>query len=273
MTCGVYKIENKVNGKVYIGCSNNIERRWREHKLYGTSCYGTYHCVLYDSINKYGIENFSFNILEECNQEELFEKERYYIDYYDSYNNGYNMTFGGEGNKNFVKINEDILHNIRIYLMETDIPMSNIAKKYNINVATVSAINTGKHWYNEQYEYPLRKSERNPHYFQTEEYKNSKKYCKICNKELRLDNITGYCSKCINSDKELRSQFFSNKKREKELPSREEFKNNLRKMSWAKLGVYYGVHLHKLHKWCELFNLPKKKEEINKFSLEEWKEL
>ena len=53
---------------------------------------------LYLAFQKYGLENFSFEIIEECEPEQLNLKEQYWIDYYDSYNNGYNMTSGGETN-------------------------------------------------------------------------------------------------------------------------------------------------------------------------------
>lgn len=49
------------------------------------------------AINKYGIENFTFEIIEECSEEQLNNRERYWIAYYDTYHNGYNRTVGGEG--------------------------------------------------------------------------------------------------------------------------------------------------------------------------------
>lgn len=95
MACGIYKITNNINGKVYIGQSINIEKRWEQHK----GCY----CdnLLSKAFIKYGINNFTFEILEECNQEELDDKEIFYISYYDSYNNGYNNTLGGQKGRKF----------------------------------------------------------------------------------------------------------------------------------------------------------------------------
>lgn len=92
MTCGIYKITNKINGKSYIGSSINIEIRYGKHKRYETTIGKT--------IKKEGIENFEFTIIEECTIEELEEKEKYYIKIYDSYNNGYNKTLGGESHFN-----------------------------------------------------------------------------------------------------------------------------------------------------------------------------
>lgn len=103
--CGIYKIENLVNGKVYIGQSVDIYKRWTEHKCSCKNENGVeYNKILYKSFRKYGIDNFSFEILEECLEGELNEKEIYYISLYRSYvhwenSNGYNLTIGGDGTR------------------------------------------------------------------------------------------------------------------------------------------------------------------------------
>lgn len=89
--CGIYKITNKINNHAYIGLSIDIERRWKEHKKM------KYRACIYDAFIKYGIENFQFTILEECQKDKLNEQEKYWIAYYDTYKNGYNSTSGGEG--------------------------------------------------------------------------------------------------------------------------------------------------------------------------------
>ena len=77
--CGVYKIENSVNGKYYIGSSNNIYRRWKEHiKLLNRNNHHSPH--LQFAWNKYGEKNFKFTILEECDEQILLKKEQFYID-------------------------------------------------------------------------------------------------------------------------------------------------------------------------------------------------
>lgn len=95
--CGIYKITNLVNGKVYIGQSQDIYSRWKEHKYARNKrdCF-----ALYGAFKKYGLDNFSFEIVECCPFEQLNEKEIYYISQYHSYvgdtkSNGYNMTKGG----------------------------------------------------------------------------------------------------------------------------------------------------------------------------------
>lgn len=93
MITGIYKIENKINHKVYIGQSINIERRWQAH-LSPSQYHNT---ILQAAFDKYGKNNFIFSILEECDKEQLNEREQYWINYYDSYKHGYNMTLGGDG--------------------------------------------------------------------------------------------------------------------------------------------------------------------------------
>ena len=97
MSCGIYKIINQINNKVYIGKAGNIERRWYEHRSDAKNPNKTYH--LYQAMRKYGLDNFIFEIIEECppDNDILSEREKYWINYYDSYNNGYNETLGGEG--------------------------------------------------------------------------------------------------------------------------------------------------------------------------------
>lgn len=90
MTCGIYKIENKINKKIYIGQSIEIENRWKKH-LYTKDDF-----LIHRAIQKYGKQCFDFSILEECDVSELNDKEQYWIEYYNSLMpNGYNMTPGG----------------------------------------------------------------------------------------------------------------------------------------------------------------------------------
>ena len=97
---GIYKIENKINGKVYIGQSIHIKKRWYEHKYQlNSNCHCNTHLQL--SWNKYGQDNFTFVVIETCQKDELDDKEMYWIEYYKSYDelNGYNISIGGQGAK------------------------------------------------------------------------------------------------------------------------------------------------------------------------------
>lgn len=98
---GIYTITNKINGKRYVGQSIHIETRWKQH-IYTALNIPNEKTKIYNAIRKYGLDNFSFEIIIECLQEQLDELEKYYIALYDSYNNGYNMTNGGQGEDRWV---------------------------------------------------------------------------------------------------------------------------------------------------------------------------
>lgn len=93
---GIYKYTNKINGKIYIGQSVNIYKRKNYHEAPNSR--KLERSYFHRAIDKYGIENFDFEIVEECSKEELNEKEKLYIEKYNSFdrNNGYNRTTGGE---------------------------------------------------------------------------------------------------------------------------------------------------------------------------------
>lgn len=93
---GIYKITNLLNGKSYIGQSKDIESRWRNH-VWRYKYKERDHLFLYQAMRKYGIEHFSFEVLEECEEEALDDLEIKYIAKYQSFPNGYNMTAGGNG--------------------------------------------------------------------------------------------------------------------------------------------------------------------------------
>lgn len=98
MSIGIYKIENLINHKIYIGQSIEIEKRWQKH-LNAKDNF-----VIHKALQKYGKENFSFQIIEECDLLDLDNKEQYWINYYNSLiPNGYNMIPGGSNGAGFVK--------------------------------------------------------------------------------------------------------------------------------------------------------------------------
>lgn len=98
MSSGIYKITNKLNNKCYIGKSNNIENRFNYHKN-NYKCDKEWNKTLYKAFRKYGIENFNFEIIENIQDYDNInnDREKYWISFYDSYNNGYNETLGGDG--------------------------------------------------------------------------------------------------------------------------------------------------------------------------------
>lgn len=96
----IYRIYNDINDKSYIGLTTNtVEARWKKHL--SNSKYVQYH--LYKAMCLYGINHFFIETLEQVEDEKLSEREQYWIKYYDSFNNGYNETVGGEGNQVYSK--------------------------------------------------------------------------------------------------------------------------------------------------------------------------
>ena len=95
-TCGIYKITS-TSGKIYIGQSVDIEDRWKCHKKHQEKGQSK----LYSSLRKHGIENHIFEIIEECLQELLNEREVYWIKYFDSFGThlGLNLVSGGLGGR------------------------------------------------------------------------------------------------------------------------------------------------------------------------------
>lgn len=90
----IYLITNNINNKKYVGQTiGSIQERWNQH-LRATRDKGSRH--LYDAIKLYGYQSFSIQELEEVPNDWLNERECYWISYYDSFANGYNMTSGGE---------------------------------------------------------------------------------------------------------------------------------------------------------------------------------
>jgi|HubBroStandDraft_5_1064220.scaffolds.fasta_scaffold51565_2 group I intron endonuclease len=98
MTFYLYKIANIKNNKVYIGKTVDFVRRWNSHKNLAAS--DARHFYIHNAINKYGIDNFIFEIISEhIDENEAYEEEVLLIAKYKSNNAkfGYNLTIGGKG--------------------------------------------------------------------------------------------------------------------------------------------------------------------------------
>lgn len=96
----IYKITNTINNKSYIGQTiKTAEERWKEHKAHAFGSHpNDQNKTLYKAIRKYGVENFTFEVLQDNIEifEQLDKAEIYWIDYYNSFVKGYNETFGGQ---------------------------------------------------------------------------------------------------------------------------------------------------------------------------------
>lgn len=95
---GIYKITDITTNFSYIGQSKDIKERWREHMKHGLGIDTPANNKLYTAMKEHGLENFTFELLEECPSNELDEKEKTYISLYNTYNYGYNQNKGnGKG--------------------------------------------------------------------------------------------------------------------------------------------------------------------------------
>lgn len=164
---GIYKIENKVNGKIYIGQSQDIERRFKQHINNAFNLkYSGYGTKFYNSIRKYGAENFELSIIEEVDKELLNEREKFYISKFDSWKNGLNTGPGGEvvstgygENHGEAKLNNEKVLAIKEELLNRDgLTQYQLAEKYGVTQSSISHINSGARWTTlGDYNYPIRK--------------------------------------------------------------------------------------------------------------------
>lgn len=238
---GIYKITNLINNKCYIGQSVHIERRWTEH------CFPSKTSKISLAIQEFGKENFNFEILEECSIQELDKKEAYWIQYYNSLTpNGYNVV--DNTNSEITHYNfydKEIIDNIINDILNTSLSFLDISKKYNINISNISRINNGETHFRENLSYPLRQTKK-------------EHYCKKCGKELKSYYAT-YCREC-----------YKEELKEEVLISREELKNLIRIKPFTQIGKQFNVSDNAIRKWCDKYNLPRTKKEINSYSDEEW---
>ena len=128
----IYKITNNINNKVYIGQTRyTLEFRWRQHWNKKDNTY------FHNALHKYGKDAFTIEILEECDYKDLNSKEIFYIAKYDSFNNGYNLTLGGDGNKRLLL--DDKYNEIKeLYL--SGFSSNKIAILYEVDKGTIVKI-------------------------------------------------------------------------------------------------------------------------------------
>lgn len=93
---GIYKLTNQTNGMVYIGQAADIADRWKQHAKCGLDIDCPAGNKLYTAMKQDGVWNFTWELVEACPREVLNEKEKFYIDLYDSKNYGYNSTIGNK---------------------------------------------------------------------------------------------------------------------------------------------------------------------------------
>ena len=88
---GIYKITNLVNHMTYVGQSNNLAERWRQHIKRGLGADTPTRNKLYPAMAEYGVENFSFEVIEECSPAQLNEREQYWQQFFEAKTFGYSI--------------------------------------------------------------------------------------------------------------------------------------------------------------------------------------
>ena len=247
MSIGIYKIENLINHKIYIGQSIHIEKRWQQH------CQLSSDSVIAKAIQKYGKENFSFQILEECSEQDLDEKELFYIKSYNSLApNGYNIVDYIQGQRRIYNTyDKETLYQIVTDIKNTDLSFQDIATKYDLDVSMIYYLNRGDYHTLEEFTYPLR---------EVKSFKKKYHYCIDCGKEIGRDALR--CVSCANKAQQTC-----------ERPSRQVLKDMIRSMSFEAIGRQYHVSGNTIKKWCIQNNLPSKRSDIKQFSDEMWAQI
>ena len=151
-------MKNTINNKCYVGLSTYFpSKRFEEHyKDAVQQSSKNYNDALSKAIRKYGINNFIFQVLEECPNDQLDEKEREYILIYDCYKNGYNSTYGGRNahydGKYGIEKAKDIIQYIKIH---KGVAFVDVAKIFNVPASYISDINCGEVFRMENETYPI----------------------------------------------------------------------------------------------------------------------
>jgi group I intron endonuclease len=256
---GIYKITNLINQHCYVGQSRQIERRWYNHKIAAFNENDkAYEYPLYRAIRKYGLENFSFEMLEECQIDELNEKEIFWIN---TLNPEYNQTDGGDCLVTKAKLTFEQVKEIQRLMIEDvngNLSHIELAKKYNVSKDAIRDINVGRTWFRDDLTYPLHYSK-----FDASKPNKVKFYCIDCNKE-----ISKGATRCLECEKKHRKIVGAINRAEK--ISREELKQLIRTTPFTTIATQYGVTDNAVRKWCDKYNLPRRVKDIKSYSDEEW---
>lgn len=240
---GIYKIQNTINGKCYIGQSVDIHRRWNDHK---SSAFNpnneSYHQHLYRAIRKYGLHNFEFSVLEECTVNELNPKERAYITQFDSFCNGYNQTLGGDAAGG--QMPKDNIFGIIQDLENTNLSQREIAAKWGVSPQTVYCINVGRNW-NHSRTYPIRPKKQNnpkPKAVPSIRKNREQNFCIDCGAPIKFSYTR--CKTC----KHLFDRHVTR-------PSKNELLQQLNMQPFVAVAKQYGVSDNAIRKWCKQYGL------------------
>lgn len=245
---GIYKITNLVNGKSYIGQSINIQKRFNAHKSIAFNKNDPkYSYPLYRAIRKYGIENFSFEVLELCDSLELNDKEIYYIAKYKAHGkNGYNLDDGGYDG-HYIKLSDDLVSEIIIRLKTSLDNSDKIGEDFGVTGRTIRSINSGECCHRNSETYPIRP----PLYTlnKSGETKETEYYCKECGKKIVTKD--SYCIECGQKSQ-----------RKTDRPEPLELAQLVKENGFMATGRMFGVDGNSIKKWCEIYGMPRLKDEL-----------
>lgn len=194
----IYEYVNNINGKKYIGQTNDINRRKKQHLQDSYSNYddARYNQVIHQAIRKYGIQNFNFYILEELDsrdeanllEQEWIKKEQSIAP------NGYNVSKGGFANPNkgvsrILNLNE--IDEIINKLINKE-SINEIANCYSISASYISDINNGRKLKKDNLIYPLQKNrtEESIYLFIIDQLKNTSKSIGEISRDSKLSRDT-----------------------------------------------------------------------------------
>ena len=246
MSIGIYKIQNLINNKIYIGQSIHIERRWQEH------CQSSSDSLIGKAIQKYGKQNFSFQIIEEVEDISLLnDLEAKYIKYFKSLvPNGYNIVLlDSNEHHQFNNYDNAIFNKIIADIKTSTLSFKEISRKYDLDLSMIYYLNRGNYHTIPGETYPLREiKDMKKHFY----------YCIDCGIELKTNSTR--CVKCAHLAQ-----------RKIERPNRDELKALIRSKPFTQIGKQFGVSDNSIRKWCKLENLPYKSSCIKQYSEEEWK--
>ena len=147
-----------------------------------------------------------------------------------------------------IKFDKDFIENIQNLLLNSNITYQELSRQYNISTGRISEINTGKIWKNNNYIYPLRNTHKKHN------------YCIDCGTEIQIRSTR--CNSCEQKNRNKNSKFYS--------ITREELKELIRTKPFTQIGKQFKISDNAIKKWCDKFDLPRTKREINSYTDEEW---
>ena len=300
--CGIYLITNLINGKQYVGQSIGIAHRWVQHKNSKEDY------PISKAIRKYGKDNFKFEIIENCLPKDLDKKEKYYIKKYNTViPNGYNITYGGNQGLKYdyeaiynkwqegylckeleeiFNCEDCVIHNA---LLAYGVTQEDIYKRRveNKTIALIAfdretkeplklfhSVYAVKKFFNTNHDSIFTEAAKNPFvrtcygYYWDFANKNN-----LPSKEITDEEFWKYQKLNIKDIYKRTPEFrekMSLRNRKVERPNREEFKKMIRTTSFLQLGSKFGISDNAIRKWCDFYNLPRCKRDINKISDEDW---